>query len=161
MNIEKMLNDKVYLKKAIQLSRESREIGNHPFASLLVSPDGEVLLKAQNSVSTEKDRIGHAEINLVRQAARKYSREELLASTLYSSAEPCAMCSGAIYWGNIGRVVYALSETGLLSLTGNSIENPTLSLPCRDVFSSGQRSVEVVGPMLEDKASQVHQGFWR
>ena len=143
MNIEKMLNDKVYLKKAIQLSRESREIGNHPFASLLVSPDGEVLLKAQNSVSTENDRIGHAEINLVRQA------------------EPCAMCSGAIYWGNIGRVVYALSETGLLSLTGNSIENPTLSLPCRDVFSSGQRSVEVVGPMLEDKASQVHQGFWR
>lgn len=156
-----MFNDEDFLKNAIQLSLESREKGNHPFASLLVSADGEILLKAQNSVATENDRIGHAEINLVRQAAKQFSREELLASTLYSSAEPCAMCSGAIYWGNIGRVVYALSETGLLSLTGDSIENPTLSLPCRDVFSSGQRTVEVVGPMLEDEAAQVHQGFWR
>lgn len=71
------------------------------------------------------------------------------------------MCAGAIYWSGIGRAVYALSEKRLLELTGNHPENPTLSLPCRDVFARGQRKIEVVGPMLEDEAAAPHQDFWR
>jgi len=70
------------------------------------------------------------------------------------------MCSGAIYWTGIGRVVYALSEAALLALTGDHPENPTLSLPCRDVFARGQRPVDVIGPLLEDEASLPHRGFW-
>ncbi len=84
----------------------------------------------------------------------------LKKATLYSSAEPCAMCAGAIYWSGISRVVYALSEEHLLTLTGNHPENPTLSLPCREVFARGQRAVEVAGPMLEDEAAKAHEGFW-
>ncbi|MEH2595881.1 tRNA(Arg) A34 adenosine deaminase TadA [Bradyrhizobium sp. AZCC 1577] len=80
--------------------------------------------------------------------------------TLYSSAEPCAMCAGAIYWAGIGRVVYGLSELRLRRLTGNHPENPTLDLPCREVFGSGQRATEVVGPLLEDEAAAVHDGVW-
>ena len=71
------------------------------------------------------------------------------------------MCAGAIYWSGIGRVVYALSEERLLQLTGNHPENPTLSLPCREVFARGQRVIEVVGPMLEDEAVAPHKEFWR
>ena len=71
------------------------------------------------------------------------------------------MCAGAIYWANIRRIVYALSELRLLKLTGASEENPTLSLPCREVFARGQRAVEIVGPLLEDEAAKPHEGFWR
>ena len=81
-------------------------------------------------------------------------------STLYTSAEPCVMCSGAAYWAGIDRVVYALSEYRLLGLTGDHPENPTFSLPCREVFARGQRTIEVSGPHLEDEASVVHEGFW-
>ena len=70
------------------------------------------------------------------------------------------MCAGAIYWCGIGRVVYGLSEARLLELTGSHPENPTLSLPCREVFARGQRMVEVIGPALEDEAAAVHAGFW-
>jgi len=70
------------------------------------------------------------------------------------------MCAGAAYWTGIGRVVYGLSEVRFLGLTGNHPDNPTLSLPCRDVFARGQRPVEVVGPMMEDEAAEAHQGFW-
>jgi tRNA(Arg) A34 adenosine deaminase TadA len=72
------------------------------------------------------------------------------------------MCAGAIYWCNIGRVVYALSEEKLLELTGSHPENPTLSLPCRQVFASGQRPTEVVGPVpdMEKEAAAPHIGFW-
>ena len=77
-----------------------------------------------------------------------------------ASAEPCAMCSGAIYWAGIGRVVYGLSEARLRGITGNHPENPTLDLPCRDVFARGQRPTEIVGPLLEDEAAALHDGVW-
>ena len=70
------------------------------------------------------------------------------------------MCAGAIYWAGIGRLVYGLSESRLLALTGSHPENPTLALPCREVFARGQRAIEVAGPLLEDEAAAVHAGFW-
>ncbi len=70
------------------------------------------------------------------------------------------MCAGGIYWVGIGRVVFALAEKGLLRYTGDDPENPTLDLPCREVFARGQRHVVVEGPFLEDEAGAVHEGFW-
>jgi tRNA(Arg) A34 adenosine deaminase TadA len=72
------------------------------------------------------------------------------------------MCSGAIYWGNVGRVVFGLSEKELLKITGNDEQNPTLALPCRDVFKRGQKDIEVIGPVPELKAelSQIYQDFF-
>jgi tRNA(Arg) A34 adenosine deaminase TadA len=76
---------------------------------------------------------------------RAHGADVLAKATLYSSAEPCAMCAGTIYWAGIGRVVYGLSEHRLRGVTGNHPENPTLDLPCRTVFASGQCPTEVVG----------------
>jgi tRNA(Arg) A34 adenosine deaminase TadA len=70
------------------------------------------------------------------------------------------MCAGAIYWSGIGRVVYALAEKDLLRYTGSHEENPTLDLPCREVFARGPRAVVVEGPFLEEEAGKVHMGFW-
>ena len=85
---------------------------------------------------------------LVERASHAYSKEFLWDCTLYTTAEPCAMCSGAIYWGNIGHVVYAMTEKDLLSLTGADPQNPTFDLPCRDVFAKGQKAIEVTGLSL-------------
>lgn len=70
------------------------------------------------------------------------------------------MCAGAIYCCNIGRVVYGLSEQKLLELTGAHPQNPILALPCRHVFATGQRPVEVLDPLLEDETAVPHRGFW-
>jgi tRNA(Arg) A34 adenosine deaminase TadA len=150
-----------YLRRALEVARKARANGNHPFGALLVSQTGEVLLEAENTVVTERDVTGHAEINLVRNASKRLRKEVLETSTLYTSTEPCAMCSGAIYWSGISRVVFALSEESLLELTGSNEENPTMHLPCREVLSRGQRPIEILGPLLEDEAKGVHEGFWR
>ena len=71
------------------------------------------------------------------------------------------MCSGAIYWAGIGRVVYGQTEKSLKALTGAHAENPTLDLPCRVVFGAGQRAVEVIGPLLEDEAAAIQADFWK
>ena len=148
------------LRRAVAVAGVARATGNHPFGAVLASADGEILLEAGNTVVTERDTTGHAELNLVRLASRTFSPDILAGCTLYSSTEPCAMCAGAIYWSGIGRVVYALSEGGLLRFTGADPANPTMSLPVRDVLAAGQRRVEVEGPADLPEAAAVHDGFW-
>lgn len=149
------------LRETIRIAAESRASGNHPFGALLVGPDGDVLLRCNNTVATDGG-TGHAEANVARAAAGAYSAEFLSRCTLYTSVEPCCMCSGASYWAGIGAVVFGLSEKRLAKLTGNNPENLTLDLNCRSVFAAGRRPVEVRGPIaeLENEIIEGHQGFW-
>ncbi len=152
--------DLAYLRQAIAVAQRARANGNHPFGALLVDEAGNLLLEAENTVNTENDCTGHAETNLMRQASRAFSPEKLTQCTLYTSTEPCAMCAGAIHWGKVGRVVFALSEESLYAMIGSHNENETLRLPCRELFARSERPVEVVGPLIEEEARVVHAGFW-
>jgi len=151
--------DHEFLTRVFALAQRSRAEGHHPFAAIVVGADGTVIAEAMNDSST--DRTAHAEMNALRAASRRHGPAELAGATLYSNAEPCAMCAGGTYWSGVGRVVYGMSETSLLALTGSDPENPTLSLPCREVFGRGQRPTEVIGPVREDEAKAAHSGFWR
>jgi tRNA(Arg) A34 adenosine deaminase TadA len=152
--------DLQHLRMAIEVARGARAHGNHPFGAILVDENDHVLLEAENSVVTGKDCTGHAETNLMRLASQNYPPDKLAKCTLYTSTEPCAMCAGAIYWGNVQRVVYALSEVGLYEIIGPSPDQ--LLLPSREVFAHSQRQVEVEGPAMEldTEARAVHAGFW-
>jgi len=156
-------NHEHYLRKCIEVSRRSREHGNTPFGCILVDDEGNILIEQENIEITESKCTGHAETTLMEKASQAYSKEFLWRCTLYSTAEPCAMCSGAIYWGNVGCVVYAISEKTLLKLTGSDAQNPTFDLPCREVFSRGQKDIKVIGPFPELAAAtaEVHQNYWK
>jgi tRNA(Arg) A34 adenosine deaminase TadA len=153
--------DEFLLREAFAVAKAARDGGDHPFGSVLAGPDGEVLMRQGNGYTSEgKDRTAHAEKLLASRAAKAYDLDFLSRCTLYTSAEPCAMCSGAIYWAGIGRVVYGQTEKSLKAQTGAHEENPTLDLPCAVVFAAGQRPTEIVGPMLEDEAAALQADFW-
>ena len=152
--------DAHFLRRSFEVARRAMTHGNHPFGAILVDASRKVLIEAENGYMPAHDGTAHAERLLATQACTTIDAAILRNATLYSSAEPCAMCAGAIYWAGIGRLVYGLSEHRLRDLTGNHPENPTLNLPCRDVFASGQRATEVEGPLLEDEAAAVHVGVW-
>ena len=160
MQEEQETIDLHYLRLALQVAQRARAHGNHPFGALLVDEAGQVLLEAENTVNTARDCTGHAETNLVRMASQAFPPEKLATCTLYTSTEPCAMCSGAIHWGKIGRVVFALSEASLYAMIGSHAENETMRLPCRELFARCGRPVAVTGPLIETEASKVHEGFW-
>ena len=153
--------DEHFLRRSFEVARRALTHGNHPFGAILVDQDHNVLIEAENGYMPARDGTAHAERLLATQACTTLSPELLKDATLYSSAEPCAMCAGAIYWAGIGRLVYGLSEHRLRAVTGNHPENPTLDLPCREVFGSGQRPTAVLGPLLEDEAEAVHAGAWK
>lgn len=148
-----------HLRQAIEVSRRARRHGNHPFGATLVDGDGAVVAEAENTVTTDSDPTGHAETNLVRMAGG-LGASDLSGHTLYSSCEPCAMCSAAIFWAGIGRVVYALSNDALIAMLPPDSSGPALDLSCRDVIAAGNRAIEVDGPALEAEASGPHEGFW-
>jgi tRNA(Arg) A34 adenosine deaminase TadA len=154
-------HDERLLRRAFDVARRARAGGDHPFGAVLADRVGNVLHEQGNGYTSEgHDRTAHAERLLASWAARNLSLSELAECTLYSSAEPCAMCAGAIYWAGIGRVVFGQSERDLKAQTGAHEENPTLDLPCREVFAAGQRPTEVVGPLLADEAAQLQADFW-
>ena len=152
--------DEYFLRRSFEVARRSLSHGNHPFGAVLVDENGTVLIEAENGYMPTRDSTAHAERLVATQACTTLSADVLKNATLYSSAEPCAMCAGAIYWAGIGRVVYGLSEHRLRAVTGNHPENPTLDLPCREVFKRGQRATEILGPLLEDEAEALHAGVW-
>jgi tRNA(Arg) A34 adenosine deaminase TadA len=152
--------DEYFLRRSFDVARRAVTNGNHPFGAILVDQKGNVLIETENGYMLGHDATAHAERLIATQACTTLTPDILRNATLYSSAEPCAMCAGAIYWAGIGRLVYGLSEHRLRIVTGNHPENPTLDLPCRKVFESGQRPTEVIGPMLEDEAEAVHEGAW-
>jgi tRNA(Arg) A34 adenosine deaminase TadA len=152
--------DEHFLRRSFDVARRALTHGNHPFGAILVDANDNVLIEVENGYMPDHDGTAHAERLLATQACTTLGSDILKDATLYSSAEPCAMCAGAIYWAGIGRLVYGLSEQRLRGVTGNHPENPTLDLPCREVFKSGQRATKVVGPLLEDEAEALHAGVW-
>ena len=154
------LDDEHFLRRSFEVARTARAAGHHPFGAILVGPDGTVLMEQGNDFAAARDMTAHAERLLMSRASQAHAPAVLARCTMYTSAEPCAMCAGAAYWAGVGRVVYGLGERGLRAITGDHPDNPTLDLPCRAVFAAGQRTVEVIGPLLVDEAAAVHDGAW-
>ena len=151
------------LYRVIEICRTARETGNNPFGCLLADKSGTVLMEQGNEEKTlNGDCTAHAEALLMRKASQIYTKEEMAKLTMYSCAEPCAMCAGAMYWGNLWRLVYIGRESELKKATGSDIRNPTLDLPVRAVIACGQKSMEIIGPILElePEFMKCHEGFW-
>ena len=147
-----------HLRSAGEVAREAAAHGHHPFGAVLVGPDDRILMRQGNI-----DTLRHAETELARRAAAAYPADFLWTCTLVSTGEPCAMCTGTLYWANIGRLVYGFEEAKLLALTGDHAENPTMSLSSRTVLDSGQKKIEVFGPFPEiaDELLAPHRDFWK
>ena len=147
-----------HLRAADVVAREAAAHGHHPFGCVLVGPDDRILMRQGNI-----DVVRRAEIELCRRAAAAYSPKFLWSCTFVTTFEPCAMCTGSLYWANIGRLVYGAPEETLLALTGDSADNPTMNLASRMVLASGQKKIEVHGPFpeLEEELIAPHRDFWK
>jgi tRNA(Arg) A34 adenosine deaminase TadA len=149
-----MTEDAKYIRRAIDLARQARERGNHPFGALLVA-DERIVLEAENTVVSQNNPTHHAELNLVQAAWQTLPSELITRSTLYTSTEPCPMCTGAIFWSGIRRVVFSFPALDLGAMADDKFCGP-----CRQLFERAEQKTEVVGPILADEGRQVHLGFW-
>ncbi|MGD1820901.1 MAG: nucleoside deaminase [Pleomorphochaeta sp.] len=150
------------LYETVRIAHEAVERGCHPFGALLADKDGNILIEIGNNKDASP--CLHAETSVMIEAGKKYSPEFLSTCSLYTNFEPCVMCTGAVYWTNVGRIVFGLTESELLKQTGNHEENPTFDLPCDEVLEHGQREMIVCGPTSDEKLKEAilkdHLSFW-
>lgn len=145
--------DRRWVREAIAIAGRAKEKGNRPFGALLVSAEGAPLASGENSQLTDRQVLAHAEMNLLHRVVRDLAPEVLAGSSLYTSAEPCAMCSGAIFWSGVGRLVFGLGGARLHALAGSTPQ--MLVASAREVLSRAGRRVEVVGPVLQEEAEAL------
>lgn len=138
--------DEHLLRRAIALAAHAVTLGDAPYGSLLAGPDGEILAEAHNTVRRDNDISAHPELKLARWAARELAPGTAARTTLYTSCQPCGMCTGGIVRSGLGRVVYALSTDQLVELNPDSGAWPT---------------VEQNGPALFDEARGPIETYYR
>ena len=112
------MQDEVFMRKAIELSRLAVEHGNEPFGAVLVK-NNEMVFTNENQIYTRHDPTFHGEAGLIREFCAQTGITNLQEYTMYSSCEPCFMCSGAMVWVKLGRLVYATSNMELEKILGN------------------------------------------
>lgn len=152
-----METDLNFVRKAIDVAKTSQQKGNLPYGCILVNKEGTVLLTGENTINTDQDCLAHAEINLIRDACKIYDHDYLKTCTIYTSDEPCPMCASAIFWSGIGKLAYGLSKSEYYKIVGRDDPNWDFEIPVRDVLNSGGRAVEVLGPLLEEEAAELHK----
>jgi len=99
-------NENGFMREAIRLSRESVKNGGGPFGAVIVK-DGEIIAAASNKVTQDNDPTAHAEVSVIREAAKKLNTFNLSGCEIYSSCEPCPMCLGAVYWARLDKLYFA------------------------------------------------------
>ena len=140
--------DERHLRRAIELAAEARAAGDMPFGSLLVGPDGDVLVEDRNTVLTGNDITAHPELKTALWASRNLDRPVAARTTMYTSTEPCPMCRGAIARSGLGRVVVALSAEQFAGLKPPGAPGPDTA------------EVTYEGPALLDEARVPIDGYY-
>ncbi len=146
---------KRFIRESFRLAEQAGLRGDEPFGALLVA-GGRIVSRSENLAATSGDATRHAELSLVSAAMRELDAKEITGATLYASTEPCPMCAGAIYWSRIPRIVFGCSAEAFSRISGGG-----LNISCRDLLSTGRRQVEVIGPLLEEEALEIHRRLWR
>jgi isopenicillin N synthase-like dioxygenase/tRNA(Arg) A34 adenosine deaminase TadA len=161
--------DEVSMKAAIEQAVAATAAGKMPFGAVLVDADGVIVCEAHNQCQAAKQRGGgtgdvtrHAEMELVRTFTTEIPAPDRASCTLYTSTEPCVMCTGAIYWSGVGRVVYGCSAEQLAVLSGPG----GFDVPVEQLYgmaAPGTRKIQLQGPFLSEESLAAHAaaGVWQ
>lgn len=103
-------SDEKWMHEAIAAARAAGELDEVPIGACLIDADGNIVATAGNRTITDTDPTAHAEILVLREAARRIGNYRLVGSTMYSTIEPCAMCAGALVNARVGRLVYGAAD---------------------------------------------------
>jgi tRNA(Arg) A34 adenosine deaminase TadA len=149
------MKDQEFMQVAIDLAKRAVAKGNEPFGAVLVK-DEEIVMTGMNRIHSENDPTHHAELGLIREFCKTNRIEDLSDYTLYTSCEPCCMCSGAMVWSNLGRLVYSLSHEQLAEIAGSNI-----MLGSATVFAQSPHQPQVTAAVLSAEAEAVYTAYFQ
>ena len=148
-----LINREIFMKRALELASFAQEKGDEPFGAILVK-DGIIVKEGCNNIHTASDPTNHAEIGLIRDFCRENKLTDLSEYTLYTSCEPCCMCSGAMVWSNLGTLVYSVSHDQLAEIAGSNI-----MISSHEVFSKSPTQIELIEKCLNQEGLEIIKSY--
>ncbi len=145
--------DQVFIRRVNELARASAQNGFAPFAGILVYKD-EIVAQTKDKCIQYSDPTAHAELILISEYCRENNLISLEGHTLYCNVEPCVMCSGAIHWSRISRLVFGVRQVALQTVSKGK-QKPA----CADLINTGKQAIEIIGPVLEQEGIQLLQQY--
>ena len=139
------------MSQALELALQARDHGEVPVGAIVVH-DGAVIGEGFNQPISLADPSAHAEMQAMRNAARRLDNYRLLDATLYVTLEPCAMCAGAMVQARIKRLVYGAADpkTGATGSVFNLVQSEQLN-----------HRLEVEGGVMEKECGELLKDFFR
>ena len=141
---------KAMMRMAIMEAKISRAEGNHGYGAVVALGD-EVVGRAHDTAATQQDPSLHAEVNAIRQAARRLGDANLSGAVLFSSCEPCPMCSSLAVWANLTTIAYGISieETAKMG-------KARIRVGAKEIVERSPVMVEVIGDVLKDECRALY-----
>lgn len=141
-----LFSDEYFMEKALQEAQCAYELGEVPVGAVIVA-NNIIIAKAHNLTERLKDVTSHAEIQAITAASEEIGGKYLHDCSLYVTLEPCVMCAGALYWSQIGKVIFGAWD----EKRGASLVQPSLFHP----------KTLVTGGILENKTKMLLQDFFK
>ena len=146
--------DIAFMRRALDLARQGdRQAGASPIGCIIVM-DGKVVAEGHNEVGLRHDPTAHAEMVAIRRAGAALERDELRGATLYSTLQPCGMCTMASIWSRIDRIVYGAERDQVHRMYFEARHLDTMNF-IRDAY---REDMEVVGRVLGDECAALYYG---
>ncbi len=102
--------DEVFMEHASNIKKIAVDAGDQPYSAVVVK-DGHIVGEGPSRVVTRQDPTAHAEMEAIRDAAKRLGTRDLSGCTIYATSKPCRMCETAAYWANLLRIYYSTSLT--------------------------------------------------
>ncbi len=145
------LDFEAMMRVAIEEAQQSRAEGNKGYGAV-VAFDGEIVSRAHDTAVIEHDPSLHAEVNAIRQACRVCGDANLSGAVLFSTCEPCPMCSSLAVWANVTTIVFGASIEETLAQGKDRI-----TIPAEEVVARSPTMIEVIGGALSDECLSLYQ----
>lgn len=146
------MNNKYYMKKCIELAKQSEQNCEIPVGAILVYED-KIISRSHNLTISNNDPTAHAEINVIQSACKTFKNYRLTGSILYVTLEPCIMCLGAICEARIESVIF-----GAYSNSTKNIDEKFNNL--KKEFNL-DHSPKFIGGVLSDECALIVKNFFK
>jgi tRNA(adenine34) deaminase len=144
--------DENFMRIAIDAALKAEKLGEVPIGACVVDRNGELLAISGNRTITNCDPTGHAEILVIREAAKKIGNYRLTDTTIYTTIEPCAMCAGSLIHARIARLVFGSHDKrfGAVESVFNLCDTSSLN-----------HQLEITSGVLAEECKQIMQDFFK
>ncbi|MBD1839845.1 nucleoside deaminase [Coleofasciculus sp. FACHB-64] len=137
------------IEKFMKIALEEAKLGDAPYGAVIVK-DNQVIIKAHNTVETDNDPTAHAELNAIRCLTKEIKNPSLEGYTLYTTCEPCPMCTTACIWAGISEIIFGASIQDLIEAGV-----PQLDLSSEEIIKKGSKRIKVTKGILKEEALQL------